>query len=62
MQAAWAGHQEEQPFQNLAVLEIGAGSVVPSIKRTGEKLGETSPCFIRVNPNPDECTVLSVWT
>ena len=41
--------------QNWAVLEIGAGVVVPSIRMMGHQAGNRSNCFIRVNPSESEC-------
>ena len=41
--------------RNWAVLEIGAGVVVPSIRRMAHEEGNESDCFIRVNPSADEC-------
>lgn len=41
--------------QDWAVLEIGAGTVVPSIRMMAQAAGNKSDCFIRVNPSAEEC-------
>jgi NAD-dependent SIR2 family protein deacetylase len=40
---------------NFAVLEIGAGTVVPSIRFQAESLGTRGKGMIRINPSPEEC-------
>merc|ERR1711907_659432 len=40
------------------VLEIGAGTVVPSIRRSGELYGIEGRGLIRVNPSQNECETL----
>jgi NAD-dependent SIR2 family protein deacetylase len=44
------------PALNLFVLEIGAGTVVPSIRCDGEEYGSRGVALVRVNPSPKECT------
>jgi len=53
--AAAAAGSAPQALQNWAVLEIGAGVVVPSIRMMGHQAGNRSNCFIRVNPSESEC-------
>jgi len=40
---------------NWLVLEIGAGTVVPSIRREGEIRGSTGRGLVRINPSQAEC-------
>ena len=47
---------------NLVVLEIGAGTVVPSIRTTAEGLGATAAALVRVNPSASECADLQTST
>ena len=44
------------------VLEIGAGTVVPSIRYNGERYGFAGRGLIRVNPSRDECAELQSGT
>lgn len=43
---------------NFAVLEIGAGTVVPSIRLKAEALGSKARCLIRINQSAHECATL----
>jgi len=40
---------------NFVILEIGAGTVVPSIRWEAETKGEQGHGLIRINPSPEEC-------
>ena len=40
---------------NLLVLEIGAGVVVPSIRYSAESAAETGSALVRINPSAAEC-------
>jgi NAD-dependent SIR2 family protein deacetylase len=45
---------EEVAERRLVVLEIGAGTAVPTIRWTSERLGRGDACVIRINPRePD---------
>ena len=49
---AWEG--------NWAVLEIGAGVVVPSIRRAAERLAARGAGLVRINPSEAECDPAAV--
>ena len=47
---------DDTPRLNLFVLEIGAGTVVPSIRHDGEGYGSLGVALVRVNPSKNECS------
>ena len=48
----------ERVSSNTVVLEIGAGTVVPSIRDAAETMANESQCLIRINPSRSECADL----
>jgi len=51
---------DDTPRLNLFVLEIGAGTVVPSIRYDGEGYGSLGVALVRVNPSENECSKFEV--
>ena len=47
-------------FNGARVLEIGAGTVVPSIRYDGEGYGSLGVALVRVNPSKNECSKFEV--
>ena len=48
------------PHMPAVVLEVGAGTVVSSIRRYGESLGLKGSGLIRINPSTAECTQMQL--
>lgn len=54
------GEKQKVLGHNWVVLEIGAGTVVPSIRCEGEDCGSSGQGLVRVNPSQAECEELEI--
>jgi len=42
---------QQNSGKRIAVIEIGAGTAIPTVRREGEKLAQYNAFLIRINPN-----------